>query len=121
VGADIKLLKEPRLSVAASGDTVRFKICWSNYSSGSGFTMVMTDAVPVGATFVPEATSAGLDCGNTDGVAPVVGYSTQTASPPPPAGFVNGNPVAGTRWLRWTIPVVGVQTTGCGCFRVAIQ
>jgi uncharacterized repeat protein (TIGR01451 family) len=122
VGADVKLWKEPRLSVAASGDTVRFRICWSNYSSASAFTFVITDAVPVGTAFVPEASSAALDCGNTDGVAVLVSYTTATTPAMPPAGsFLGGNPVAGTRWLRWTVPSAGVQTTGCACFRVAIQ
>ena len=122
VGVDVKLTKEPRLQVAASGDTVQFKICWSNYSSASAFTFVVTDAVPVGMTFVPEVGVSGLSCGNTDGVAVTVGYSTATTgTPPPPASFVNGNPVAGTRWLRWTVPSAGVQTTGCVCFRVQVN
>jgi len=122
VGADIKLSKEPKLTVAASGDTVRFKICWSNYSSGSGFAMVMTDAVPVGTSFIPEASAAGLDCGSTDGVALAVSYSTlATPTMPGAASFSGGNPVAGTRWLRWTVPVAGVQTSGCACFRVKVD
>jgi len=122
VGVDIKLVKEPRLTVAASGDTVQFRICWSNYSSGSAFTFVITDAVPRNTTFVPEGAMTALSCGNTDGVALTVGYSTQaTSTPPPPASFANGNPVAGTRWLRWTVPYAGVETTGCACFRVQIN
>jgi len=122
VGADIKLFKEPRLAVAASADTVRFKVCWSNYSSGSGFAMVMTDAVPAGTTFVPEASVSGLDCGNTDGVVLAVAYSTLTSpTMPVAASFVVGNPVSLTRWLRWTVPVAGAQTTGCACFRVTIN
>jgi uncharacterized repeat protein (TIGR01451 family) len=120
VGVDVKLFKEPRFSVAASGDTVRFRICWSNYSSSSAFGFTITDAVPQGTTFVPEATTAGLDCGNTSGVAPVVSYSLST-SPTPPSSFTDGPPLAGTRWLRWTIPTIGVNTTGCVCFRVAVQ
>jgi uncharacterized repeat protein (TIGR01451 family) len=122
VGVDVKLTKEPRLTVAASGDTVRFQLCWSNYSSASAFTFVITDAVPVGTAFLPEATSAGLNCGNTDGVAIGVSYST-VASPamPAAASFVSANPIAGTQWLRWTVGMIGVQTTGCGCFRVKIN
>jgi len=121
-GADIKLFKEPKLSVAASGDTVRFKVCWSNYSSASGFSLVMTDAVPLGMSFIPEASTAPFNCGTTDGVTVTVAYST-TASPtmPAAASFSTGNPVAGTRWLRWTVPMAGVQTTGCACFRVQVQ
>ena len=122
VGADIKFYKEPKLSVAASSDTVRFKICWSNYSSGSGFAMVITDAVPAGTTFVPEASAAGLDCGNTDGVALALSYTTmQSPTMPAAASFTAANPVAGTRWLRWTVPVAGVQTSGCACFRVTVN
>jgi len=120
VGADVKLSKEPRLAVAASGDTVRFHVCWSNYSSASAFTFVITDAVPLGTSFVPEASPAGFDCGNTDGVAVTTAYST-TASAVPPASFTTANPVTGTQWLRWTVPVSGVQTTGCACFRVTVN
>jgi uncharacterized repeat protein (TIGR01451 family) len=122
VGADVKLFKEPKLSVAASGDTVKFKVCWSNYSSASAFTFVITDAVPAGMTFVPEAAVTALDCGNTDGVALQVTYSTlSVAVMPGAASFTSGNPVGGTRWLRWTVPVAGVQTSGCACFRATVN
>ncbi|MEK7476459.1 MAG: DUF11 domain-containing protein [Candidatus Coatesbacteria bacterium] len=122
VGVDVKIEKQPKFQIAASGDTVRFRICWSNYSSASAFTFTLTDAVPVGTAFVPEAAATGLDCGNTDGVTPIPSYSTlSTATVPAAASFVSANPVAGTRWLRWTLPQVGVQTTGCVCYRVVIQ
>jgi uncharacterized repeat protein (TIGR01451 family) len=122
VGADVKLFKEPKLSVAASGDTVRFKVCWSNYSSASAFTFVITDAVPVGMTFVPEAAVTALDCGNTDGAVLAVSASTlNTGTMPTAASFAAGNPVAGTRWLRWTVPVTGVQTSGCACYRASVN
>ncbi|MEK7474812.1 MAG: hypothetical protein AAB152_04165 [Candidatus Coatesbacteria bacterium] len=122
VGVDVKLTKEPPLQVVASSDTVQFKICWSNYSSASAFTFVITDAVPMGTNFLPEASMAGLSCGNTDGTALAVGYSL-LASPTMPgaASFTGANPVAGTRWLRWTVPIVGVQTSGCACFRAVVQ
>jgi uncharacterized repeat protein (TIGR01451 family) len=120
VGVDLKFTKTPRLVIAASADTVQFKICWSNYSSASAFTLVLTDAVPVGTTFVPEAASTGLSCGNTDGVAVAVSTLT-TAAPPLPASFTTANPVAGTRWLRWTVPYAGILTTGCACFRITIN
>ncbi|MEK7475873.1 MAG: hypothetical protein AAB152_09630 [Candidatus Coatesbacteria bacterium] len=120
VGADVKLFKEPRFTIAASGDTVTFKVCWSNYSSASAFTFVVTDAIPMGTTFIPEATSAGLACGSTDGVAMNVSYST-LAQAAPPTAWTTANPVAGTRWLKWTMPMAGVQTTGCACFRVRIN
>jgi len=120
VGVDVKLTKEPRLAVAASTDTVQFKVCWSNYSSSSAFTFVMTDAVPMGTTFLPEATTAAFNGGSTDGVVISVAYSTSTSATPP-ASFVSGNPIAGTRWLRWTVPMSGVQTTGCSVYRVTVN
>jgi uncharacterized repeat protein (TIGR01451 family) len=122
VGADVKLTKEPRLMVAASGDAVRFRVCWSNYSTASAFTFVITDAVPVGTDFVPEGALSAFDCGNTDGTAPMVSYSTSTSvTMPPAASFTTANPVTGTRWLRWTLPMAGVQTSGCVCFRALIK
>ncbi len=123
VGVDVKLFKEPRFTSGASGDTVSFRVCWSNYSSSSAFTFVITDAVPMGTTFVPEAGTAALDCGNTGGVAPAVAYS-QATSVTPPAAFTSANPTnapSPTRWLRWTIPSVGVNTTGCVCYRVTVN
>ncbi len=120
VGADVKLTKEPRLAVGASGDTVSFRVCWSNYSSASAFTFVITDAVPLGTAFLPEAGTASFDCGNTAGAAPRVAYST-AASTTPPAAFTEANPLAGTRWLRFTIPQAGVNTTGCVCYRVTVN
>ncbi len=122
VGVDIKLTKSPRLSLAASTDTVRFTVCWSNYSSSSAFTFVITDAVPLGTTFVPEAGTAALSCGSTTGAAPGVAYSTaSSATAPPAASFITGNPAAGTRWLRWTVGVAGVNATGCACYRVSVN
>jgi len=122
VGADVELSKVPRLVLAASADTVQFKVCWSNYSSASAFTFVITDAVPMGTTFLPEAGTAAFNCGTTDGVAVTVAYSTQaSAVVPPAASFTTGNPVAGTRWLRWTVPMAGVETSGCACYRVQIN
>ncbi len=121
VGADVKITKDPRLSIQASGDTVQFKVCWSNYSSASAFSFVITDAVPVGTTFVPEATTGAFNCGSTDGVPVTVSYSTATSATPPPV-FTDGLPPgATTRWLRWTVPMAGVQTTGCLCYRVSVN
>jgi uncharacterized repeat protein (TIGR01451 family) len=123
VGVDVKLTKEQRFVIAASGDTVQFKICWSNYSSASGFTFVITDAVPVGTAYVPEVPSA-MNCGSTDGVAVTVAYSIATQATPP-AAFTTGSvgvqlPV-GVRWLRWTVPIIGVETTGCACYRLSVN
>ena len=122
VGADVKFWKEPRLSVMATGDTVTFKVCWSNFSSASAFTFVVTDAVPNGTSYIPEASATALNCGSTDGVSMLVSYSTvASGTMPGAASFTTGNPVAGTRWLRWTMPMAGIQTTGCSCFRIQIQ
>ncbi|MEK7477638.1 MAG: hypothetical protein AAB152_18620 [Candidatus Coatesbacteria bacterium] len=122
VGVNVQYEGSPRLTIAASSDTVQFKVCWSNYSAASAFTFVMTDAVPVGMTFVPEAGSSALMCGGNWGGAGAVAYSTlASATMPLAASFSTGNPVAGTRWLRWTAPVVGVRTTGCACFRVTVN
>jgi uncharacterized repeat protein (TIGR01451 family) len=122
-GADVKFTKTPRLTVGASGDTVSFRVCWSNYSTASAFTFVITDAIPLGTVFVPEAGTAAFDCGSTSGGAPRVAYS-QTAQPTPPAAFTEANPTnlpSPVKWLRWTIPMVGINTTGCVCYRVSVN
>jgi uncharacterized repeat protein (TIGR01451 family) len=122
VGADVRISKEPKFSVQASGDTVKFRVCWSNYSSASAFTFVITDALPRGTAFVPEAALSAFDCGNTDGGVPLVSYSTlATPTVPTAASFTTGLPVTGTRWLRWTLPMAGVQTSGCICYRLSIN
>jgi uncharacterized repeat protein (TIGR01451 family) len=122
VGVDVRLSKEPRFVMAASADTVGFKVCWSNYSSASAFTLVLTDAVPMGMTFVPEVALGAFNCGNTDGLSPIVAYSTvPSANTPPAASFTTALPITGSRWLRWTIPMAGVQTSGCVCYRAQIN
>jgi uncharacterized repeat protein (TIGR01451 family) len=122
VGADVRFEKSPRLAVNASADTVQFRVCWSNYSSASAFTFTITDAVPMGTTFLPEAGTWAFNCGSTDNVPVVTSYSTATTpTVPVAASWVTANPVAGTRWLRWTVPMAGVQTTGCACFRVTVN
>ena len=121
VGVDVKMFKEERLTIAASGDTIRFKICWSAYSSASAFTFVITDAVPVGTAYVPEVASA-MNCGSTDGATMAVAYSNDTTTPAATWTTVpSAAPPLTTRWLRWTVPVIGVQTTGCACFKVSIN
>ena len=61
-----------------------------------------------------------FDCGNTRGVPPQTAYSIATSATPPVA-FTNGNPAANSRWLRWTIPSVDINTTGCLCYRVTVN
>jgi len=125
VGVDVKFTKEQRLTVAASGDTVQFKLCWSNYSSTSAFSFTITDSVPQGTTYVPDNVTA-MNCGNSGGGVTVdVAYSSSTsATAPGPASFVTvaAGPVpAGAMWLRWTVKNVYVKSTGCVCFRVGVQ
>ncbi len=125
VGVDVKFTKEQRLTVAASGDTVQFRLCWSNYSSTSAFSFTITDAVPRGTTYVPDNVTA-MNCGNSGGgVTLDVAYSTATsATVPPAASFatVAAGPLPATaQWLRWTVHNVNVNATGCACFRVAVQ
>jgi len=124
VAVDVKLEKRKKLSIAASGDMVQFQICWSNFSSATAFSFTITDAVPMGTTYVPEVASAML-CGSS---APVPGvtvwYSTATTTTPP-GTFTSvpgtGSPMANTRWLRWTIRDVYVNSTGCVCFKVSVN
>jgi uncharacterized repeat protein (TIGR01451 family) len=124
VGVDVKFFKEDRFTIAASGDLVRFKLCWSNYSSASAFTFTITDAVPMGTSYVPEV-ATNMSCGSTDGVTLKVAYSTSTLTPAPTSSYVEISGTAAadaqSHWLKWTVPVVGVQTTGCACFRVTIN
>ena len=120
VGVDVKFFKEDRFTIAASGDTVRFRLCWSNYSSASAFTFVITDAVPMGTAYVPELPAA-MDCGSTDGATMTVGFSLDTTTPATVWSTAGGLLPTGVRWLKWTVPVVGVQTTGCACFKVAVN
>jgi len=122
VGVDVKLFKEPRLMVAASGDTVQFRICWSNYSSGSALSFVITDAVPMGTTYVPQVASNHI-CGTTKPIVYDLAYATSQSSMPPGTGWVTtvGTPTANTFWIRWTIRSVDINTTGCVCFRVSVN
>jgi len=124
VGADIKLEKRKKLTVAASGDTVEFQICWSNYSSASGFSFTITDAVPMGTTYVPEIASTALCAGSTPVPGVTVWYSTATTTTPP-GTFTSvpgtGSPLGNSRWLRWTIRDAYVNSTGCVCFKVSVN
>ena len=124
VGADIKLEKRKRLSVSASGDTVQFQICWSNYSSATGYSFTITDAVPNGTTYVPELASAAL-CGASDPAPSFSLASSTSTTTTPPTNFATVNPgsaaASTTRWLRWTIRDVYVNSTGCVCFKVVVN
>ena len=124
VGADIKLEKRRKLTVAASGDTVQFQLCWSNFSSATGFSFTITDAVPMGTTYVPEIASTALCAGSAPVPGVVVWYSTATSTTPP-GTFTSvpgtGSPLANTRWLRWTIRDAYVNSSGCVCFKVSVN
>ncbi len=124
VGVDVKLSKEPLSGVAASGEIVQFKICWSNYSSASASEFVITDRIPSGVKFatMPVQPSADLFCGATYGLTDAsVAYSATDDAP----GAFQPVPASGTAnnvtWLRWTIPQIGIATTGCVCFKVAVD
>ena len=124
VGADVKLEKRQKLSVAASGDTVQFQICWSNYSSATAYSFTITDAVPMGTTYVPELASLAMCMAS----GPVPGFSmaasaSTTTTPPTNFATVNPGSTAGgtTRWLRWTIRDAYVNSSGCVCFKVVVN
>ena len=123
VGVDVKFWKEPKLAVRASGDTVDFRICWSNYSSTSAFGFVINDAIPRDTTYVPAALSDSL-CAQSGPMTFQGAFSTDSsATVPPDANFTStgGVPSAATYWLRWTLPVVGVNTTGCFCYKLRVN
>jgi uncharacterized repeat protein (TIGR01451 family) len=126
VAADIKLEKRKKLSVAASGDTVQFWICWSNYSSATGYSFTITDAVPNGTTYVPELASNAI-CGQngpaTASASMAASNSTSTSAPNTAFVYVAPatSPANTTRWLRWTIRDVYVNSTGCVCFKVIVN
>jgi len=125
IGADIKLEKRKKITVAASGDTVQFQLCWSNFSSATGFSFVITDAVPMGTTYVPEIASTMLcSWGGPAEPAITVWYSTATTTTPP-GTFTSvpgtGSPLSNTRWLRWTVRDAYVNSTGCVCFKVSVN
>jgi len=124
VAADVKLEKKNRLTVAASGDTVRFQICWSNFSSASAFSFTITDAVPMGTSYVPEIASTMLCQASTPLPSFTVWYSTATSTTPP-GTFTSvpgtSSPLSNTRWLRWTIRDVYVNSTGCVCYKVSVN
>jgi len=124
VAADIKIEKRRRLTVAASGDTVQFQICWSNYSSATGFSFTITDAVPMGTSYVPEVAST-MTCGTSAPLPGVTVYYSTATTTTPPGTFTSvpgtGSPLGNTRWLRWAVRDVYVNSSGCVCFRVSVN
>jgi len=124
VAADVKLEKRKKLSIAASGDTVQFQICWSNFSSATAFSFTITDAVPMGTSYVPEVASTMLCSASIPVPGMTVYYSTATTTTPP-GTFTSvpgtSSPLSNTRWLRWAIRDVYVNSTGCVCFKVSVN
>ena len=120
VGAAVNLTKQPGLALASSGDTVQFRLCWSNYSSATAFDLTITDAVPMGTNLVSGMVTDFI-CGVKGDVDVDVAYSTAT-SLTAPALFSAASPgIPGTaRWLRWTVKDAGIKATGCVCFRVSV-
>lgn len=120
VGVDVKVTAGYPLQMAVSGDVVQFTACWSNYSAATAFGFTMTDAIPEGTVYYPDM-PANHYCGSTSGFgAATVAYSTTTNSPGAYA-TLTGPASTAVKFLRWTIPEVRVQTTGCVCFRVTVQ
>jgi len=124
VAADVKLEKRRKLTVAASGDTIQFQICWNNVSVATAFSFTITDAVPMGTTYVPEIASTMLCWASVPVPGITTWYSTATSTTPP-ATFTSvpgtSSPLANTRWLRWTIRDVYANSSGCVCFKVSVN
>jgi len=126
VGADVKLEKFNKLSVAASGDTVQFRICWSNYSTATAYSFTITDAVPRGTDYVPELSNNAVCGQNGPATAAVtLALAVSSSTTPPNAAFTTiaaGTSGSNTaRWLRWTVRDVYVNSTGCVCFKVVVN
>jgi len=121
VGVDVKLTKKDPLAISATGDVVQFRICWSNYSSSSALSFVITDAVPMGTTYIQQIATNHV-CGTTSPIVYDLAFSTATSSTPPGTfTTTTGTPLTETRWLRWSIKSVDVNTTGCACFKVKVD
>ena len=125
VGADVKIEKRNKLTVAASGDTVRFQICWSNYSSATGYSFTITDAIPRGTTYWPEDPANAICGQNGPATASVTMAAGGASGTTPPAAMTTYNPgtppPSTSRWLRWTISHAYVAATGCICFKVLVN
>jgi len=124
VAADVKLTKQKKITVAASGDTVQFQVCWENVASATAFSFAITDAVPMGTTYVPEIASSMFCWSNAPVPGVTVWYSTATSTTPP-GTFTSvpgtGSPLNNTRWLRWTIRDAYVNSSGCVCYKVSVN
>jgi len=104
---------------------VQFWICWSNYSSATAYSFTITDAVPMGTTYVPELASQAV-CGQNgpyDSSVSLAASASTTTTPPTNFSTVNPGSTAGatTRWLRWTVRDVYVNSSGCVCFKVVVN
>ena len=124
VGVNVKLFKEPTNVAVASGDEVQFKICWSNYSSGTAENFLITDRVPNGFSYVDNVyDSDDHFCGATHGFSDdsTVTYSTEDSDLPITFTEMSFE-VAGVQWLKWSIPsAVSANTTGCVCFKAKVD
>ncbi len=128
VGVSVKFRKEPAGTTAASGDVLNFRICWSNFGSGSALDFVVTDRVPSGFEYIPGEAKDHF-CGATYGfgTAPFQSSVAYSVSGNSHGDFTTLNPLGGlspsnVTWLRWTIPqAVGTNTTGCVCFKAKVN
>jgi len=125
VGADVRIEKRNKLTVAASGDTVRFQLCWSNYSSATAYSFTITDAIPRGTDYYPEDPANAICGQNGPATASVIMAAGGASGTTPPAAMTTYNPgtppPSTTRWLRWTISHAYVNATGCVCFKVLVN
>lgn len=122
VGVDVKFFKEPRSAVAASGDTVQFKICWSNFSSGSALEFVITDAVPGSMRYLQEDPLYNFcDDGTYGRPAGTAAFSSTDSNPLSFSDIPAGGTSATVTWLRWTVPMVAPRTSGCACFKAVVD
>ena len=124
VAADVKLTKQKKLTVAASGDITQFQVCWENVSTATAFSFTITDAIPMGTSYYPELASA-MMCWSTSPVPGVIVWYSTATSTTPPGTFTSvpgtSSPLSNTRWLRWTIRDVYMNSSGCVCYKVKVD
>lgn len=112
-------------AIAGQGDTVQFRIGWSNVDTDTEFAVSVTEAVPPSMVFVPEPASS-MICGNSSPSSIAVAYSTLVTGSPPPISFWTtllpaGSPPAGATWLRWSVTTLAIGTAGCGSYRMTVN
>jgi len=79
----------------------------------------------MGTTYVPELASTAV-CGQNgpfDASVSLAASASTTTTPPTNFATVNPGSMPGgtTRWLRWTVRDVYVNSSGCVCFKVVVN